>query len=338
MAKSPFPWKRHFMKIPSDIAAKVQDLSPRHIQVAAEKHLLLTDIGQGLYSHLGIRLEAGSISYSPIVAPPRTSGRWSRTNVDGRVDRLRHLPKVPIKLTVEVPNYGDWSRGSHEITQDRMIYLREYVPAKHLTISVASVEELEDSCLFHFTVNEVLDPASTSFEAALLNNLNLLQENVGVADVLAADSTREAYLATEAITWESLPLEEWDELQSRLQAVPDLPPAQRDVAEERAAFLATLKPKSMVVGTSGFHRYYGAVITDSLVVFENLRYGNAIYMMTENWQANSHLSRTELLTKAQLDFIRIRHTKGWMDRIRHQVSSLRVKHKKRPAAPARIHK
>ena len=80
---------------------------------------------------------------------------------------------------------------------------------------------------------------------------------------------------------------------------------------DRYDVLAKLKPENFISGTSGFRRYFGAKFSDDLVVFENLEYGNAIYVMYENWKSLSQKSRVELLKGDNRGFDRIVHTKSW---------------------------
>jgi len=79
----------------------------------------------------------------------------------------------------------------------------------------------------------------------------------------------------------------------------------------RYDLLANMKPQAFVHGTGGFDRYFGAKFADDIVVFENLEYGNAIYIMFENWAVLSQRSRAELLAAFKGQFVRLIHGKGW---------------------------
>lgn len=83
--------------------------------------------------------------------------------------------------------------------------------------------------------------------------------------------------------------------------------------------MLSLKPQNLIQGTSQFQRYFGAKFAEDLVVFENVEYGNAIYLMFGNWEELSQKSRTELLSSGSTDFIRIPHTKTWKIRLRRIV-------------------
>ena len=80
---------------------------------------------------------------------------------------------------------------------------------------------------------------------------------------------------------------------------------------DRYDVLVKLEPDEFISGTSGFRRYFGAKFADNLVVFENLEYGNAIYVMYEDWKTLSQKTRIELLKGDNRGFDRILHTKNW---------------------------
>ena len=81
--------------------------------------------------------------------------------------------------------------------------------------------------------------------------------------------------------------------------------------EDRANFISTLKPIEYFVGTGMNSKYFGAKFADDLVAFENVDYGNAIYILFGNWEELSKKSRTEILQRPDKDFIRIPHTRYW---------------------------
>jgi len=87
-------------------------------------------------------------------------------------------------------------------------------------------------------------------------------------------------------------------------------------------FLASLKPEKMVYGQSGLHRYFGAMLADDLVVFENVEYGNAAYVMYDDWHTLSQKSRTELLSGKHGDnFERVIHAGEWKNRVRFLIEA-----------------
>lgn len=61
--------------------------------------------------------------------------------------------------------------------------------------------------------------------------------------------------------------------------------------------------------------YVGAMFADDLVVFENVRYGNALYVLYGNWDTTSRRSRIDLLKTRDGKFDRIVHSHGWQSQL-----------------------
>jgi hypothetical protein len=103
---------------------------------------------------------------------------------------------------------------------------------------------------------------------------------------------------------------------------------QRAVMEQRLATFARLQPTHFVSGTSGFIRYFGAKYADDFVVFENVRYGNALYVIFERWQELSQRNRIDLLKGDREGFERIEHRDGWEDRLEAMLQRHRETHRR----------
>lgn len=58
-------------------------------------------------------------------------------------------------------------------------------------------------------------------------------------------------------------------------------------------------------------------------MFENIEYGNAIYILFDNWMEISKMSRIEILQRKEKDFIRLPHRKNWEQVLRHNLDKLR---------------
>jgi hypothetical protein len=109
---------------------------------------------------------------------------------------------------------------------------------------------------------------------------------------------------------------------------PDL----EEIIKERANLFWRLHPVKYLRGTGGMSRYVGALFAEDLVVFENVNYGNAIWILFENWAEISKRSRIELLRLCDVPFERLVHTDGWQDRF---VELVRAEKKKRGIAEIR---
>jgi hypothetical protein len=69
--------------------------------------------------------------------------------------------------------------------------------------------------------------------------------------------------------------------------------------------LRALKPEKYIRGVGSFDGYIGAQFAEDLVVFENWRYGNALYILYESWEEISKRSRVDLLGDHDAHFDRI---------------------------------
>lgn len=62
------------------------------------------------------------------------------------------------------------------------------------------------------------------------------------------------------------------------------------------------------------------MLEDDLVVFENIEYGNAIYILYDDWDEISKLSRIDLLSgRAGSNFDRIIHSGNWKEEVRKKL-------------------
>jgi len=318
-------WKKNFREVPKEILAKIKELKGDDFTISSVKRIPEADIAAGKYAHLGLVMKDGVPVFPSEQIPNARNGKFSRINAEGIELVLKDEPKVAKTFSFEAPNYGDWTNGSHTVEWDRAVYQREWFAPKELTLQTEILGEemkAEKTYIVRFGINEVLNRKSSRFMKSqhlkndLFFNLNLLQENVGAANVFSSDATRGDYLKTVFVTWEILPPGEREETIAKILGGFKSPsPEIRKKIEARYALLTKLKPEAFISGTSGFSRYFGAKFSDSLVVFENLEYGNAIYAMFEDWETLSKLSRIELLKGTRTGFERIVHATGWEKRL-----------------------
>jgi hypothetical protein len=147
---------------------------------------------------------------------------------------------------------------------------------------------------------------------------------VGAADIFQSTTTLAEYAATVRVDWQLLPPGSVDEVFAAMTAgKQEITAEQAAVMKLRLQVMSRLKPEAFVTGTEGFLRYFGAMFGDDFVVFENLQYGNAIYVMHENWQALSQRSRVELLAGDPNSFERIIHREGWVQQLSARVQEYR---------------
>ena len=307
--------QKNFLKIPVSILARAKALTSNHLVVATVVRLRPTTVSK--YVHLGIGLDGGVLRLPSAAVPHPKAGRYSKANVEGKDVVRKDLPMVPKTYSWDTPNWGDWSKGSHMHSMTRDVYQRDFIPPKELELSMELIESAADGSSFvvRISVDQVLDRRADDFGEELLYNLNLLQENVGSVAIFASSTTPEEYAATVRVDWEILPPGKVDDVVARmLRGKGEISKEQRRVMTDRVTVMSRMKPEAFITGTNGFLRYFGAKFSDTFVAFENLRYGNALYVMFEGWELLSRRSRIDLLKGPRSGFERIEHREGWEEK------------------------
>lgn len=317
--------KRNLLKIPHAILERIQTFDQDDVVAATVK--LITPGDVPAYAKLGITLTEGALT-TPTPAPPDPrAGRYSHANLFGLEKIRRDLPKVTKNFGFYAPSWG--SGSYHWVSHDREVYQRDFYPPKEVDLSISVVEQRGEAFVVKFAVDQVINRRTPNFEQALLYNLNILQENVGSAGVFESAASLAEYAATVQVDWQLLPPGSVDEvLAAMLHGKKPVSPQQQAVMKERITVMSKLKPEAFITGTDGFLRYFGAKFGDDFVAFENARYGNALYVMYENWEALSQKSRVELLNGDSDSFDRIIHQAGWIEQLQGRVHDYRNRKKR----------
>lgn len=323
------PWQRNINKIPRAIENRLKQIPSDLVIVAVTKRIKLGDISNGLYDHIGLSEVQGKLVTSDPILPPADMGRYSEKNIHGWEEILKDQPKVPKTFSWETPNFGDAATyGTHVNHQDRDVYQRKCYEPKRLYINteVLKPPELNRLALIKFSIQVILDRTRVDFKDELLFCLNLLQENVGAVNVYPSNANRDDFIQMFALDWEFFPAGTAEEVVAKIFQNKSKTLEQKAVLEERAKLLAKLKTTAYFRGTGGFSSYFGAQFDEDLVVFENINYGNAIYVLYDTWEDVSKRSRLDLLKGTTENFDRFVHKNGWEDRF---TEHLNVELKKR---------
>lgn len=313
---------RNIRFVPAELLAHISTFEGDSIIAACAIEIRPENIAQ--YAHLGIDLaNDGRLVIPPPFVPSADRGRFSHANRFGWSRPIRSLPKVRKFWDVEAPNYGDPIR-THTVTFMKWVYPREHFSAKEVELKIDVLDERQGAWIVRFVIDQVIDKTTPNFEHELFFNLNILQENVGENYAFESGAGIAEYLPTVRVHWELLPVGTVDEILAMvmdrlgddgnrrgLLALPQM--------QDRIAVLRALEPDQVIVGRSNFSRYVGVLWNEGLAVFENARYGNAIYVMAEDWEELSQKSRLELMRSADERYRRIVHTPGWQSRLRHAV-------------------
>jgi hypothetical protein len=311
--------KKNIRIIPKEILTKLGQIEHNDIVAACAVTYKASALRKGILKHLGVKLTSMGLLIPSHVIPPTDQGKYSDINVNGEEIIRKDLPMRTIYTSVEAPNWGDPYKGYHTVNLPRPTYQRQFLPPRESEILIHSSRNNPGlpAYIISFRVNDILRKGSRNFKNHLFANLNVLQENVGACGVETADTPLEKYSKTLHLSWEILPPGTREEAIERLFRGRQVSRNIKSVAKDRYDYFMTMKPQRLVYGTSGFRRYFGALIRDDLVLFENIEYGNAVYIMFEEWQELSKKSRIDLLNgKYGKSFIRVPHLLGWKGKVR----------------------
>jgi hypothetical protein len=316
--------KKCFRKIPKHIAAKLATLQA---PLVASVVLVVpkASINEERFAPLKLTLNPEGMVQLPEAWVPEIQGRISRENRTGRIIVRKDLPKIWKTFSFESPNFGNWSRGSHEVQITREVYQREFDPPREMRIRVLGVEGKPDC--YQIMADGVLDLEQPDFGRRLLFCINLMQEAFGFCGVISVDAVAQELADSIEIAWELLPpatLSQAALLERFARGRTGINPLVSLRFEQRRRLLENLHPQHWIIGQSGFRRYFGAKFGDDFVVFENLEYGNALYALHGDWTSLSQLSRIALLARDE-GVTRIVHRTGWEEKLRKLVEKHRGK-------------
>lgn len=310
--------EKNLRKVPQRITIKLDNIESREVVIGCAKKFSRADIQDGILTHLNVNLDEEGLKFPSSIFPLVNQGKYSSWNINGREIKRTDLPKETYYNYIEAPNWGDSSYGYHTVALPGQRYPKEQIAPRNSTIEIecANISPTLEHYIVKFQISEVLNRDSPDFNDRLLYCLNLLQENIGHCDVEQAGVTLQDYIQTLHISWDILPPGTIEEAMDRMFPGGSPTAQERDTASERHEFFMSLNPRNLVYGRSGLQRYFGALIYDDLVVFENVKYGNAIYVMFDNWEELSQKSRVELLSGIFGDnFRRVIHSGDWREQV-----------------------
>lgn len=314
--------KKNLLKVPSVIMDRLKAFDQDDVVAATVKLIAANDVQR--YAHLGLAIGTNGLNLPEPRPPQPEAGRYSNANLFGMERVRKDLPKTKKTFGFWAPS---WNSGSyHYVSHDREVYHRDVFPPKQVDLSVSLLDTRGEGFLIKFAIDQVINRRMPNFEQELLYNLNLLQENVGAADVFESAASLAEYAASVKVDWQLLPPGTVDEVLVRmLQGKRPVTDQQQTTMKERIAVMNRLQPEAYITGTDGFLRYFGAKFGDDFVVFENARYGNALYIMYEGWDVLSQKSRIELLAGDPDLYDRIVHRDGWKGQLEGRVRAYRTR-------------
>jgi hypothetical protein len=314
----------HFRRIPDYIEQELHNIQSQHIIVAAIINASKAEISRGAYHHLGIRIIDSNLTCPYVIYPEKMSGIYARRNRNGIVWVLKNLPKITKTYSFESPNFGDPDKGYHTTYLSRKVYQRRLEPPRDWELALTVISQDEERVHIKVAINTILDRQHRDFKKDLFFAINLLQEQCHDCHVFDADISDEKLANITTVGWEIFPSGTLDRTVSIItQRLRNPSPERQHEIQRRTNVLNNLRPTEYIVGSGMNSRYFGAKFGENIVVFENIDYGNALYILFDNWQEISKMSRIDILKRHERDYIRIIHKKGWEKALKRYLNDLK---------------
>ena len=201
--------RKNIRRIPTEILAKLDKIENDKIIVAAKRAYTIESIKNGHLKHLGIKIapDGTVIGPSEPILPASSVGRASKHNRIGYTIVHRELLMEPFTVTMTVPNFGDPSKGYHDVIQTRYRYPRTFIPelSAHITVQLLEVDPTKTYATFALGLDYELNKNDRTFSFDLLHCLNLLLENTGAIDVGDPDKEGADIIPITEVPWEIFP-------------------------------------------------------------------------------------------------------------------------------------
>lgn len=321
--------KKNILKVPDYIIKKLDTINTDYISVSVSVNLKSSDFTKPQYSNLHLKYVNEKLHYNEEFLPNINNGRYSKKNINGYKGKaLKDLPKVFKTYYAGQRHYfGNPDRDTFSLFITKLVWQRKIYEPKEWSIVTELINTTENNGDSIYTlkvsIDQMFDKRDSNFNEDLLFALNLLLENIGHFDVFGSTATNEEYLKTTIVNWEFFPLGHRANAENAVRQGIHLTSEIEKNITERVDFLEKMQPIEYVVGVCLNKRYLGAKFSDKLVVFENIKYGNAIYILFDNWEEISKLSRTEIMQLQKKEYIRIPHRKNWQKEVTAVVDELR---------------
>ena len=163
------PWKRNLRVIPLSIVEKVERMETNECIVSCIQKIDHEKIQSGLFNHLGIKWTNEGLTFPSKILPSMEIGSYSKRNQTGYEVVHKDRPMITRTWSVESPNFGDPSKGYHDVEFSQQVYERDYYGPKLLVIRIECIgNDIQDqSQIFKFTVEDVLKRTDHTFAEQL---------------------------------------------------------------------------------------------------------------------------------------------------------------------------
>lgn len=319
--------RKNIRKTPLSIQSKLEVFDTDYVSVSVPIRVKQSELSN--YPNLGLTIANGKLNIPKSIMPDRTSGRFGKKNIDGYKGKPRKdLPKVEKEFYLgERYPFGNTYATTFSLYATREVWERDIFPPKEWGLVVELLDTKTETEEVEYTikvgVDKILDRKSPDFAENLFFALNLLLENAGCFDVYVSCASKDDYIKTTYVEWEIFPAGSREDLIRQIVGRSRKNDnTMESLISSRIDVLDQMSPKEYIYGTYLHNHYFGAKFSNNVIAFENAQYGNAIYILFEDWEELSKLPRTEIMKLPPRKFIRIPHREGWERELRTAITQI----------------
>lgn len=253
-----------------------------------------------------------ALSNGDTILPPAV-GPTSRFNAEGKFIIHRDQPKESRYVRTMMWRWKEW-RGPDTVEKEEArdvwkdCYPRTFVAPPALEISFVESTDSEFAVVAAQLRNDI------AHLETITHAINLMLELFGECEIVQEDLSQYTAPAINRVNWQMLPpgRQPWAALRAHLeQTLAKKSDDDKRIIIDRQAFVNSLQPDEIFVGLGGFDGYVAYVFNKyGLVVLESVSWGNAIYVLGEDWQTVARMSKAEVL-QDERHVARIIHAKSW---------------------------
>ena len=203
----------------------------------------------------------------------------------------------------------DWHGQYHDgiAYEKRKCYKREFINPYEMELIIVEQKETK------YVTNKEISKDANKLKFAM----NLLLEIFGEFEIVYNEE-KINYGEIKRLNWNILPRGKypWEKLYPYIKNnLDNMQETKAKVAKKNIEKITQYNPKFVAIGRSGFSGYiiYG-FNKENKVILESMEINNATYVLNENWENISKLTKAEIL-KNNLHEKRIIHTKRWNEEI-----------------------
>lgn len=296
---------------------RIRKLDPYLPGSAVGSQIVIGIAASGRRRHTLKRVGFMQLAAGEAVLPATTFGARSRFNANGRDLPQRALPKEQV-CSMRQWCRKEW-RGRNQREEvcdlrDRCYerYPRTHLPAPSVVLRVATNAQGKQWIVSPVTV---YTPENHDL---LLHTINLFLEIFGECEILKDNLEHWINLPIRPLHWQILPPgpQPWSRIRSAIDAiVQQAPRGNRALIVDRLQTILQHHPTWLAIGHAGFRGYFILGFPEKkMYVLESLACNNATYVLGEDWEQLSRLTKAELLQQHRHQ-ARLIHRVGWHTQI-----------------------